>query len=122
MVCHLVYINLFPMFHYIVLNIIYICLCAWFVVIIYVYYLYGEDKSKSCDNFLFNPTSFFICNEIILNLTNDSPHTFVLIIIYICLCAWFVVISVCVLFVWRGLSISCDNFVFNSIALLFAIK
>ena len=46
MVGHLVtvyiYINLFPMFHYIVLNIIYISVCAIFVDIIihlYVYYL-----------------------------------------------------------------------------------
>ena len=40
MVGHLVYIYiyLFPMFHYVVLNIIYICVCAIFVDII-VYYL-----------------------------------------------------------------------------------
>ena len=65
MVGHLVYIymNLFPMFHYIVLNIIYICVCAIFVDII-----------------------------------------------------------ICVLFVWRGQSINCDNFLSNPIAVLFAIK
>ena len=56
MIGHLVYIyiNLFAMFHYIVLNIIYICVCAIFVDII-VYYFVGREQSISCDNFLSNP-------------------------------------------------------------------
>ena len=52
---HLVYINLFPMFHYIVLNIIYICVCAIFVdIIIYVLFVW-RGQSINCDNFLSNP-------------------------------------------------------------------
>jgi hypothetical protein len=43
-------------------------------------------------------------------------------IIYICVCAIFVDIIICVFFVGRGQSISCDNFLFNPIADLFAIK
>jgi hypothetical protein len=37
-------------------------------------------------------------------------------------CAIFVDIIICVLFVGWGQSISCDNFLFNPIAVLFAIK
>ena len=57
MVDHLVYIyiNLFPMFHYIVLNIIYICVCAIFVDIIICVLFVGRVQSISCDNFLSNP-------------------------------------------------------------------
>ena len=57
MVGHLVYINinLFPMFHYIVLNIIYICVCAIFVDIIKYVLFVGRGQSISCDNFLSNP-------------------------------------------------------------------
>ena len=57
MVGHLVYINinLFPMFHYIVLNIIYICVCAIFVDIIICVLFVGRGQSISCDNFLSNP-------------------------------------------------------------------
>ena len=56
-VVHLVYINinLFPMFHYIVLNIIYICVCAIFVDIIICVLVVGRGQSISCDNFLSNP-------------------------------------------------------------------
>jgi hypothetical protein len=54
---HLVYINinLFPMFHYIVLNIIYICVCAIFVDIIICVLFVRRGQSISCDNFLSNP-------------------------------------------------------------------
>jgi hypothetical protein len=54
---HLVYINinLFPMFHYIVLNIIYIRVCAIFVDIIICVLFVGRWQSISCDNFLSNP-------------------------------------------------------------------
>ena len=59
MVGHLVtvyiYINLFPMFHYIVLNIIYICVCAIFVDMIICVLFVGRGQSISCDNFLSNP-------------------------------------------------------------------
>jgi hypothetical protein len=53
---HLVYINinLFPMFHYIVLNIIYICVYAIFVDIIICVLFVGRGQSISCDNFLSN--------------------------------------------------------------------
>jgi hypothetical protein len=55
-VCHLVYINinLFPMFHYIVLNIIYICVCDIFVDIIICVLFVGKGQPISCDNFLSN--------------------------------------------------------------------
>jgi hypothetical protein len=49
-------------------------------------------------------------------------HYIVLHIIYICVCAIFVDIIICVLFVWRGQSMSCDNVLSNPIAVLFAIK
>ena len=49
-------------------------------------------------------------------------HYIVLNIIYICVCAIFVDIIICVLFVGRGQSISCDNFLSNLIAVLFARK
>jgi hypothetical protein len=49
-------------------------------------------------------------------------HYIVLNIIYICVCAIFVDIIICVIFVRRGQSISCDNFLSNPIAVLFAIK
>jgi hypothetical protein len=50
-----IYINLFPMFHYIVLNIIYMCVCAiCFDIIICVLFV-GRGQSISCDNFLSNP-------------------------------------------------------------------
>ena len=54
MVCHLVYINinLFPMFHYIVLNIIYICVCDIFVDIIICVLFVGKGQPISCDKFL----------------------------------------------------------------------
>jgi hypothetical protein len=54
---HLVFINinLFPTFHYIVLNSIYICVCAIFVDIIICVLFVGRGQSISCDNFLFNP-------------------------------------------------------------------
>jgi hypothetical protein len=57
MVVHLVYINinLFPMFYYIVLNIIYIFVCAIFVDIIICVLFVGRGQSISCDNFLSNP-------------------------------------------------------------------
>ena len=58
-VVHLVYINinLFPMFHYIVLNIIYICVCAGFFWHYYMCIICKERtvQSISCDNFLSNP-------------------------------------------------------------------
>jgi hypothetical protein len=56
-VCLLVYINiyLFHMFQCIVLNIIYICVCARFVDIIICVLLVGRGQSISCDNFLCNP-------------------------------------------------------------------
>jgi len=56
-VCHLIYINInsFPMFHYIVLNIIYICICTRFVDIIKCVLFVGRGQSISCDNFLSNP-------------------------------------------------------------------
>ena len=59
MVGHLVYINinLFPMFHYIVLNIIYICVCAIFVDITICVLFVGRRQSISCDNFLSNPNA-----------------------------------------------------------------
>ena len=58
---HLVYItiNLFPMFLYIVLNIIYICVCAIFVDIIICVLFVGRGQSISCDNFLSNPTCMY---------------------------------------------------------------
>ena len=40
-------------------------------------------------------------------------------IIYICACVIFVDIIICILFVGRGQSISCDNFLSNPIAVLF---
>jgi hypothetical protein len=49
-------------------------------------------------------------------------HYIVLNIIYICVCAKFVVIIICVLFVGRWQSISCDNFLSNLIAVLFVRK
>jgi hypothetical protein len=57
MVGHRVYINinLFPMFHYIVLDIIHICVCAIFVDIIICVLFVGRGQSISCDNFLSNP-------------------------------------------------------------------
>jgi hypothetical protein len=57
MVVHLVYINinLFPMFRYMVLNIIYIFVCAIFVDIIICVLFVGRGQSISCDNFLSNP-------------------------------------------------------------------
>jgi hypothetical protein len=57
MVGHLVYINinLFPMFHYIVQNIIYICVCAIFVDIIICVLFVGREQPISCDSFLSNP-------------------------------------------------------------------
>jgi hypothetical protein len=62
---------------------------------------------------------------------NSFPHgrfwqfaykEIVLNIIYICVCVIFVDIIICVLFVGRGQSISCDNFLSNPIAVLFAMK
>ena len=62
---------------------------------------------------------------------NSFPHgrfwqfvykEFVLNIIYICVCVIFVDIIICVLFVGTGQDISCDNFLSNPIAVLFAIK
>ena len=57
MVGHLVYINinLFPIFHYIVLNIIYIYVCARFLDIIICVLLVVRGQSISCDNFFSNP-------------------------------------------------------------------
>ena len=49
-------------------------------------------------------------------------HYIVLNIIYICVCTRFVDIIKCVLFVGREQAISCDNFLSNPIAVLFAIK
>jgi hypothetical protein len=45
-------------------------------------------------------------------------------IIYVFVCAIFadIIVHVCVLFVGRGQSINCDNFLSNPIAVLFAIK
>jgi hypothetical protein len=42
-----IYINLFPMFHYIVLNIIYICVCAIFVDIIICVLFEGRGQSSN---------------------------------------------------------------------------
>ena len=44
-----------------------------FLSLLHVYYLYVEDKSIRCDNFVFNPTSCFIYNKIILNFTHIPP-------------------------------------------------
>jgi hypothetical protein len=49
-------------------------------------------------------------------------HYIVFYIIYIYVCARFVDIIICVLLVGRGQYISCDNFLSNPIAVLFAIK
>ena len=46
----------------------------------------------------------------------------VLNIIYNFVCAIFVDIIICVLFVGRGQSTGCDNFLSNPIAVLYAIK
>jgi hypothetical protein len=48
-------IKLFPMFHYIVLNIIYICVCAIFVDIFIRVLFVRRGQSMSCDKFLSNP-------------------------------------------------------------------
>ena len=45
------------MFHYIVLNIIYICVCAIFVDIIICVLFVERGQSISCDNFLSNPNA-----------------------------------------------------------------
>ena len=112
MVCHLIDSNLFPKFYYILLNIIYICLCVWFVDnIICALFVWREQVHKLW-YFLFNPTSCYICNTIILNQTIPPP--FVLNIIYICLCAILVVTILCVLFVWRWQVHKLWYFLFNS--------
>jgi hypothetical protein len=59
------------------------------------------------------------CNKYILKVWSTSTSiylpcfTIVLNIIYICVCVIFVDIIICVLFVERGQSISCDNFLSN---------
>ena len=66
MVGHLVYINinLFPMFHYIVLNIIYIYVCARFVDIICVL-LVERGQFISCDIIWVQSYCCFNCYKII---------------------------------------------------------
>ena len=76
-----------------VLNIIYICLCAWFfVIIICVLFVLRGQVQKLWYSFFLNPTSCFI------------------------------VIIICGLFVGRGQFISCANVLLNPIAVLVAIK
>jgi hypothetical protein len=63
-----------------------------------------------------------------VRLTNERVGVFLArrsvqhLVIYIFVCAIYVDIIICVLFVGRGQSISCDNFLSNPIAVLFAIK
>ena len=131
MICHLVYINLYPIFQYIFFKYyLHLWMCLIFLSLVYVYYLHGvnspyvvlllcsiplllylqknniksnqcplllfqissifvyvldflsllyvyflcvEEKSTRCDTFVFNPTSCFICNNIILNFTHIPP-------------------------------------------------
>ena len=54
------FINLFPMCHNIVLNIIYICVCAIFVDIIIFVLFVGRGQSISCDNVLSNPFAVYL--------------------------------------------------------------
>jgi hypothetical protein len=49
------------MFHYIVLNIIYICVCVIFVDIIICVLFVGREQSISCDNSLYGKHDFVLC-------------------------------------------------------------
>ena len=56
-------------------NIIYICLCTWFVdIIIYILFVWRGQVHKLW-YFLLNHTGCFICNKIILNLTHIPPFS-----------------------------------------------
>jgi hypothetical protein len=59
--------NLFPMFHFIVLNIIYTCVCARLVDIIICVLFVEREQFIGCDNFLSNLIAVLFCNKIILN-------------------------------------------------------
>jgi hypothetical protein len=126
MVAHLVYINinLFHMFHYIVFNIIYIFVCAIFAdIIIHVCVLFvGRGQSTSCDNKYCKIQSpwpigvlydYFLVGRILGSVTCAPLQN---------LCKQKRSVSRHFLFVGRGQSISCDNFLSNPIAVLFAIK
>jgi hypothetical protein len=134
-------INIFPMFHYIVLNIVYIYVCARFVDIIicvlltllkiiqFSFILISSFQKGNVSIFLWVSQSYsglFIQNKLStldMNFPTSEKtinifpmfHYIVLNIVYIYVCARFVDIIICVLLVGRGQSISCDNFLSNPV-------